>query len=1175
MARVCYLCNLRNLRIVIGFWFLLGLPLAALGQDLAELEEDHALTFEVKTPHIRWARPYAKGTTRVLFFIGGRDTVFRECVELMQRFDLKAEAVLWARIVDSKVDHWHGDEAGVGRMAALLEKDWDVFVFLGISPEKMPGPLRQRMFEKVRGGAGMVLSGVAENEMPRNDEWVGGVPFLAGVSGLEMFSLVKGRGARLPARPDIAYGEGWQNRYESWQEGLGRAMLWAAGKAPEGRLTFDLSAPFFSRQNPGSVRIGWTGKSSVEKGRLELWIRQPAGWTAPWPDGEIGFGETVERSFPGLPAGNYHLDGRVVSASDVETWATIPFQVVSGAMIARLDLLPDWGEIGGKIIGKVTLAGPPNAGENVRVQVLDANRRALLQRDMEPRESVDFSFDIPPWLPMLTTVEASLMKGGEALFTASRYFRTTRRNRNQFNFLMWDVPRGTLAPYAEESLARTGVTLQLGQGNPPLYVAANAIAWVPYTTHIWAKLDAKGVMTPFCWNDVPAVWKKTTDTADQHKPSRRHGVFVYSLGDEIATRGACLADTCLDAYRRYLKETYGSLDALNRSWGTDFASWEAVGLSDPADPDETRSLKAENYPRWFDRQAFKSHNFVQYALQYAGAYQTMDPQAKTGFEGAGRFASGDDVDWMVRNLGFWSPYPGTADEVVRSIAPRDFPRANWMGYTKDADSLLQKYWRMVTRGMDAVWWWRWECIGRFHGWLAPDFRPYPAVKQILDDTRMVRGGLGDLLLQSQMQDDGIAMLYSYPSTFAHGLDEGAHFEGYEKAHLAWHKAIRDTGLQFSYVTDRMLRLGEFDPKRFRVLILSRAEAIGDREAEVIRVFAAQGGTVIADTRPGIYDDHCKKRKTGVLDDLFGVRRQGYAQAKILFGADKKSPIAIDPGVAGAAGGGTAAGDLEGVPVLIEKRVGKGRALLLNGDLGMLGLISEGKAMAGEQENKTVPTPFELAALDRILWKPAGVRPMIALTRDDGSAMRGVEIIRWKNGANEIVALFRQGGNNESATVTLDREAYVYDLRNRKGLGLVRQFKTGILANRASFFAMLPEPASPLKVEVKSPLKRGNVAQISLCAPEAQGTQAFTLVARFPQPAEAPRSGPFFPTTGYPWTQGWLEGERREMMKRVVVVGREPVAVDLPVAFNDPKGEYEISAKELFSQRTVTARLRVE
>ena len=33
-------------------------PLASFAQDLAELEVDQALTFEIQTPHINWARPY-------------------------------------------------------------------------------------------------------------------------------------------------------------------------------------------------------------------------------------------------------------------------------------------------------------------------------------------------------------------------------------------------------------------------------------------------------------------------------------------------------------------------------------------------------------------------------------------------------------------------------------------------------------------------------------------------------------------------------------------------------------------------------------------------------------------------------------------------------------------------------------------------------------------------------------------------------------------------------------------------------------------------------------------------------------------------------------------------------------------------------------------------------------
>src|ERR1035437_7848901 len=158
-------------------------PLTSFAQDLAELEVDHALTFEVQTPHINWARPYAHGKSRVLFFIDGRvGTNFREGVELMQRFDIEAEAVLYGRIVDTTTDAWHGGKEGVKRMESLLAKPWDVFVFLGVTPDKLPPAIKQRLLGAVQAGSGLLLSG-------------------AGDGGL-------------PARPVIEYAEGWQNVYE-------------------------------------------------------------------------------------------------------------------------------------------------------------------------------------------------------------------------------------------------------------------------------------------------------------------------------------------------------------------------------------------------------------------------------------------------------------------------------------------------------------------------------------------------------------------------------------------------------------------------------------------------------------------------------------------------------------------------------------------------------------------------------------------------------------------------------------------------------------------------------------------------------------------------------------------------------------------------------------------------
>ena len=45
-------------------------------QDAAELEVDHNVTSAFVTPHTAWAKPYAPGTTRVLFFVNGRGNLY-------------------------------------------------------------------------------------------------------------------------------------------------------------------------------------------------------------------------------------------------------------------------------------------------------------------------------------------------------------------------------------------------------------------------------------------------------------------------------------------------------------------------------------------------------------------------------------------------------------------------------------------------------------------------------------------------------------------------------------------------------------------------------------------------------------------------------------------------------------------------------------------------------------------------------------------------------------------------------------------------------------------------------------------------------------------------------------------------------------------------------------------
>jgi hypothetical protein len=502
----------------------------------------------------------------------------------------------------------------------------------------------------------------------------------------------------------------------------------------------------------------------------------------------------------------------------------------------------------------------------------------------------------------------------------------------------------------------------------------------------------------------------------------------------------------------------------------------------------------------------------------------------------------------VRTNGFWSPYPGSGDEIIRSIASRDFPNSNWMGYTKDADSLLSVYWRMITRGHDAVWWWMWPNIGRFNGLLRPTLSPYPAVRELVKDTQVVRDGLGTLLLHSDMLDDGIALLYSMPSAYAVRLEAGSSYGKYEDHHVAWYSAIRGLGLQFRYVTDRMLRLGEFDPQRYKVLILPRTEAIGPPEAEVIRRFVEGGGTVIADLRPGLYDGRCKPLERGPLDDLFGIRRRANVEMvtadATLEGQWKEGPLSLQfPGAACDPGveltDGVALGRAGGVPIFILNSVGRGQALLLN--FGMPSFPSLGAAAETD------------AAADclRAVLASAGVTPAVTLQGADGGRLRNVEAVRWRNGDVDLLALFRAGGEAEEARVTLTAARHVYNLRQHQHIDETPTFTVPLVPCRATFLALTTEPVRLPKIALPRTLQRGEQAAAHVTVRGGAGLHAVRLRAKTP------------------------DGQPADWLNQVVMVGPEGADVTLPFAFNDPVGRWTVRAIDLFTDRGDTAAVMVE
>ena len=391
-----------------------------------------------------------------------------------------------------------------------------------------------------------------------------------------------------------------------------------------------------------------------------------------------------------------------------------------------------------------------------------------------------------------------------------------------------------------------------------------------------------------------------------------------------------------------------------------------------------------------------------------------------------------------------------------------------------------------------------------------------------------------------MQHDGIVMLHGYASgqaasfippgpsygTYsgwitnsesesAAGLDWALKPRG--KNHLVWHRAIRSTGLQFEYVTDRMMRRGEFAADDYKVLILSQCEALGTREADVIRQFARKGGTVIADVRPGLYDEHCKPRSEGILDDLFGVSHTGNVEAMEVDGQidgalgastvrTSLASLHVNPSVTLTTG--TALGAAGDTPIMIVNDMGLGRAILMNFTVATLPNLSR------------PDTDESAAALVSTMFSEAGVQWPLHLQDKQGARARNVEAVRWKTGDGiEVVAVYgplddgraqwhpreglmprlRAADVPRPVVLRLPKSRHATVVGDATGMGKKRTFTVTTHPWRPTFVVLSDKKLKTPELTMTSPsVAKGEALHLDFRVPKARGMHVMKLRVTTPE-----------------------------------------------------------------------------
>jgi len=150
--------------------------------------------------------------------------------------------------------------------------------------------------------------------------------------------------------------------------------------------------------------------------------------------------------------------------------------------------------------------------------------------------------------------------------------------------------------------------------------------------------------------------------------------------------------------------------------------------------------------------------------------------------------------------------------------------------------------------------------------------------------------------------------------------------------------------------------------------------------------------------------------------------------------------------------GEALGHAGSTPVAILHRYGRGETLLLN------------FSMTGFPNIALPDTPESVASFIEKLFRGADATPTYVTQTMDGQRARNLETIRWRTGAIDIVALFRQsGGKDQPAVVKWNAPRSVSDLRFHQQADARKSFHTKVIASRPTFLVFAPEKFLEVKV----------------------------------------------------------------------------------------------------------------
>ncbi len=945
---------------------------------------------------------------------------------------------------------------------------------------------------------------------------------------------------------------------EYYASAIIRALLWAAQRPCP--VTFTGTVPRVAAGAPVNLRLSLRGVAAGEA-KAELRLRDLL-CREVWKGTVPGKAE-LEVKLPALAAGQYLLDaiardGKGASLGWGTFVVTAEAQGLLGVSLDREAYDP------GQPVRIVAQVGEVPEGEyTATLQVWDSLDR-LLMENTKPLPAGKAEWTFPNRDPLCVLHYAEVMvKRNDAPYLASRVdVFVPRYDFPDFRNCLWGA---WLPPYATARIDRRlregmGFDIMLCGGYGGTHTVGNyqhlVSGCIPFYTNT-AYLSSQAVETN------PGKTKEDTlKMLEGSLPEfKQFGGAVIFFQDERhgMSDAGTVTPEAVAAFRAWLRGRYPSIQALNAAWGRDYADFDEVMplLTKEFDPRQEQSLAP-----WLEWRLWVMDAVVDIdRTSVKRIHEYLGREVWTGLEGIFGLAEhnipygGLDLAAQAEDcFNAAAPYGENLMNACQSFYPG--PSFAWGGYSMTYAGYQRYVWARALQGDWSLGWF----TGRTY------YTPYdnflPQARWVADLTKPLREGVGKLLVENRpIVREPIAFLYSQPSLYSMAIlgktvdptNQHLFVRPADWARDSLQRMITDSGLQYSYISEKQLQRGQ--AQGLKVLILSSCVALEPETCRALEKFVSEGGIVVADLCPGVWDHHGAYHSPGQLDALFGVTRAerftfdtmpldwgvGVFEAEPdfnivgdwLIGQYYEKTLQVTDGHAL---GKHIFGPVQ-PPAFVFKRTGKGVTILMN---------------YLETEYRRVPEHWQ-QMFATALFKLAGISaPVILrdLARERDPITKGLKVTRWQDGEAQYVGILLDEGKNTE--IELTSGGYLYELA--QGLGYLGQGTKAALDLRDKPYALLA--VMPYKIE-----------GVSLRAGEARLGQDLPLefsvkIGGGPPVKHVVHLDVYRPDGGYYYS----------LSRNFVFKGGQWRGA-LPLALNDAPGRWTIKAREVVSG--LSAEVRVE